>query len=741
MRLKRKMLLVIGLLCFFSILIPTLNASIMVITSRDGSALTADKVNNALDELMSEATNFGNDDGWGIVAFRLNGQPIPGTNYLFNPTTSVYTETPNNYRFAGSRQIYADPKFQIAINTILNNSPRIIMIHARNATEAPYNVVDPQPMVVQKNNRYYAFIHRGTIDNTADMNTYTNSIDPALISLIETTNNVSGSNYKSAHYYAYLMAQLNSKNYEPLHAFKNMMRHNAFKLNYANKTFVLCDGFQNYAYTQDGNQNDLASNIFSENNTNPYFISTITPYINLGTVQTPNLEVMERFDAYGTQYFPVNGRPTEQRFYHYSETEAPFGIASMNRQMSSAVSWRWESFPILDPSLSPTAVLSRFGNSTKSYYQGTLPNRPTINYLFKDANGDWNRNGSYTTNHHNGHKIYVPSGTDNDNLVIGNIISENITVNLTSGSTTWLGYWLMDNQSLAQALGSNLSKVANVWAERWHYQDQSGSTKLDPVIIPTMNANSLIMEFGKSYIIELKSGESIANFTWANNRTAGTKNDVALYLNTTYPEYFSYVDQPEYETIMIDNLDEFQGIEEIAVYAGLDCVGATKISTYPVQLLAYTKSYEGIPLTFRAITNNKSEGEITLIGKLIGDTKNSSLKAGEFAYAGINVYIEENIDTMPVSSSINNVSAYPNPCNPSTTIKFSLSESENVCIDIFNVKGQKVKTLLNQKLAMGTHGIVWNGSNENNQTVGNGVYYYRISTHNASKTGKILILK
>ncbi|HOD55701.1 MAG TPA: hypothetical protein PKJ08_14315, partial [Candidatus Cloacimonadota bacterium] len=129
------------------------------------------------------------------------------------------------------------------------------------------------------------------------------------------------------------------------------------------------------------------------------------------------------------------------------------------------------------------------------------------------------------------------------------------------GVKEWVGYWLMENQSLAQALGSHLSKVANVYGENWQYQDQSGNTKLDPAIIPTMNANSLIMEFGKMYIIELKQGESISNFTWQKGRINGSKNQCTQYPNYNYTKHFSYVQQANYETIMIDNIDETSGYE------------------------------------------------------------------------------------------------------------------------------------------------------------------------------------
>lgn len=64
---------------------------------------------------------------------------------------------------------------------------------------------------------------------------------------------------------------------------------------------------------------------------------------------------------------------------------------------------------------------------------------------------------------------------------------------------------------------------------------------------------------------------------------------------------------------------------------------------------------------------------------------------------------------------------YPNPFNPTTTLMFSLHEDSNVSLDIFNVRGQKVKTLVRKPMESGYHTIEWNGTDDNNRNVGSGV--------------------
>lgn len=98
--------------------------------------------------------------------------------------------------------------------------------------------------------------------------------------------------------------------------------------------------------------------------------------------------------------------------------------------------------------------------------------------------------------------------------------------------------------------------------------------------------------------------------------------------------------------------------------------------------------------------------------------------------------IEEEI--IPVNVTIFN---YPNPFNPTTTINFSLLENGNVVLSVYNVKGQKVRTLTNEFLEKGLHSIEWNGKDTNNKSVSSGIYFYKISAGKTKAMKKMLLLK
>ncbi|MCD4818882.1 MAG: T9SS type A sorting domain-containing protein [Candidatus Cloacimonetes bacterium] len=88
---------------------------------------------------------------------------------------------------------------------------------------------------------------------------------------------------------------------------------------------------------------------------------------------------------------------------------------------------------------------------------------------------------------------------------------------------------------------------------------------------------------------------------------------------------------------------------------------------------------------------------------------------------------------------------YPNPFNPETTIKYNLKTDANVELEIYNIKGQKVKTLVNNEMKAGAHTIVWQGKDENNNSVSSGVYFYKLNTKNCREnftaTRKMILMK
>lgn len=107
------------------------------------------------------------------------------------------------------------------------------------------------------------------------------------------------------------------------------------------------------------------------------------------------------------------------------------------------------------------------------------------------------------------------------------------------------------------------------------------------------------------------------------------------------------------------------------------------------------------------------------------------------------------LETYPVSNNENEIEAisslraynYPNPFNPETTISFAMSEAGLAKIQVYNLRGQLVNTLLNDQLSAGKQSIIWNGKDSNNKDVASGIYFYRIKTSKATIQRKMVLQK
>lgn len=84
---------------------------------------------------------------------------------------------------------------------------------------------------------------------------------------------------------------------------------------------------------------------------------------------------------------------------------------------------------------------------------------------------------------------------------------------------------------------------------------------------------------------------------------------------------------------------------------------------------------------------------------------------------------------------------YPNPFNPTTVIKYSLPKQCKVRVDVYNILGQKVKTLIDRLQPAGYFEVTWNGENSNGKPAASGVYFYRIEAGDFTAGKKMLLLK
>ncbi len=110
------------------------------------------------------------------------------------------------------------------------------------------------------------------------------------------------------------------------------------------------------------------------------------------------------------------------------------------------------------------------------------------------------------------------------------------------------------------------------------------------------------------------------------------------------------------------------------------------------------------------------------------------------AYFGV-VGDPQNVSGVDVPGITFKTSNYPNPFNPSTTIKYSMPKAGHLKLSIYNVRGQLVKTMIDGQVAMGDGQIIWDGTNNQGSSVSSGVYFYEARTGGNVLVQKMALVK
>ncbi|MBD3382384.1 MAG: T9SS type A sorting domain-containing protein [candidate division Zixibacteria bacterium] len=127
---------------------------------------------------------------------------------------------------------------------------------------------------------------------------------------------------------------------------------------------------------------------------------------------------------------------------------------------------------------------------------------------------------------------------------------------------------------------------------------------------------------------------------------------------------------------------------------------------------------------------------------LLDDYKNAGMILNQDIYLDYRSYATVKLDeddVRPESFALKQ--NYPNPFNPQTEISYSLEEESEVSLVIYNVVGQKVITLVEEKQQAGSHTIRFDGLDKDGREVASGMYFYRLTVDGVSKSRKMILMK
>ncbi|MBT4484622.1 MAG: T9SS type A sorting domain-containing protein [Candidatus Latescibacteria bacterium] len=145
----------------------------------------------------------------------------------------------------------------------------------------------------------------------------------------------------------------------------------------------------------------------------------------------------------------------------------------------------------------------------------------------------------------------------------------------------------------------------------------------------------------------------------------------------------------------------------------------------------YVKDFMGNPVIGAAVTfTDESDSN-----NVFSSTTDSD---GKYEINELVTNVDENEQSTPQVSTLQQ--NYPNPFNPATTIPFSLNKAGFINLTIYNLLGQKVRTLVHGHYSSGLHNITWDGLDDNGMGVGAGIYIYQLKSGNKIESKKMLLL-
>jgi len=293
----------------------------------------------------------------------------------------------------------------------------------------------------------------------------------------------------------------------------------------------------------------------------------------------------------------------------------------------------------------------------------------------------------------------------------------------------WLGYFLEDAQLVLDAFPSAVTNDAiKIWTQNWCI---SRNTVNDPW---TGSPGSCYLHYMDAVIITTVYHDH--RFEWE----TPARDDEVAYRPVT--EHFTFLDELDYQPIYA-YFEEENMPQEVAVYINDVCKGAQVVEDTICQICAYIlEEDEGENIEFAFWYDDRSKIEhcnsYLVYNEASGEYKLQSLRTGT---SGIHYKVSFKDDYENIVPPEYDLNCYPNPFNPELTISFNLKESQDVKLNIYNVRGQKVKTLVSELFRPNDYNIVWNGDDNVGNKVSSGVYYIRLQVGEDIVNRKVILMK
>ena len=305
---------------------------------------------------------------------------------------------------------------------------------------------------------------------------------------------------------------------------------------------------------------------------------------------------------------------------------------------------------------------------------------------------------------------------------------------------SWLGYFLPQTQSVGQAFSRPFGKDSSECCLDYLY------------VIKTQNQATcrVLAEKDSPWIIDpftlsLKEGDMVeVRLLPFSPETMLWNTQNGSYKAVPRAAHFAVTHTADYTPIFIE-FDPEDLPDEVGLYVSGVCKGAAVVDSTLMEVNYYSsdaaKSDDEIEVMFYYGGKGIKKAPATRVYNsetmLFEDGKLKASSLGEYGYISFNR--GEGSSLVPLVTELKQ--NYPNPFKGFTKISWVLEKDEPISVDIYNVKGQKVKSLFNGQGKKGRKVLSWDTKDNNGQSVASGIYFYRLNTPEGTKVQKMMVLK
>jgi len=414
----------------------------------------------------------------------------------------------------------------------------------------------------------------------------------------------------------------------------------------------------------------------------------------------------------------------------------------------------WTCFPVIDSTAYQGDIYRNslgymFGDATMSAPLNDLlrvqwRNRGTGDMMY--WNGLW-INLEHCVWPHEGYKLTYRQGAEDQVTVTGFPPDPNTQKcflrdkqNTAFYAESWLGYFLPQSQSIGQAFSRPFSPSSKESCLDYLYliktQDRATCRVLAEQGSPwIIDPGTMSLKEGDMVVIRLLP-DSPETMLWNTQHS--------FYKTVPRARHFSVKHTADYTPIFIE-LDPNDLPDEVGLMVAGECKGAAVVDSTLIEVNYYSsaaaKSDDEIEVMFYYGDKGIKKAPATRVYNsetlLFEDGKLKASSLGEYGYISFNR--GEGSSLVPLVTELKQ--NYPNPFAGETKLSWVLDKDAPISVDIYNLRGQKVKTLYSGHGNKGRQSMNWDAKDNNGVKVASGIYFYRLNTPEGSKVQKMMVLK